>query len=237
MRVLVKQFLRYLLGTSNASQAKGKGYISATETVAAAEDAGLSVCDYVEKLWRQEGSTRRIMDELESLGALGPLGLNVLEVGAGTGRYLEQLVERSKPASYQVYETAQDWSTYLQDRYPVVCHDADGHTLSQTADDTVDLLHAHGVFVYLPFITSCQYWQEMFRVVRRNGYVVFDVITEQCMTDEYLGKWLDSDFDYPVLTPAAFVVSLFEKNGFELRGGFFARLGVGVSEYLVFYKI
>ena len=45
-------------------QQSGGGYISAADTVAAARAAGLSVCEYVERLWRIEGRSASVIERL-----------------------------------------------------------------------------------------------------------------------------------------------------------------------------
>jgi len=47
----------------------------------------------------------------------------------------------------------------------------------------MDLIHAHGVFVYLPFFDSLRYFKKIDRVTAKNSYIVFD-----CITEDYLGK-------------------------------------------------
>lgn len=144
------------IGTT--SDVSSQGYISTKETVSAAEREKLSICDYVEKLWAKQGDTRRVIEQMASCGAFGITNPNVVEIGTGTGRYLEKVLEKCKPTKYESYETARDWAEWLQSKYPiVVSHEADGVSLKQTLANSVDLIHAHGVFVYLPFLASYRY--------------------------------------------------------------------------------
>ncbi|MDI6729866.1 MAG: hypothetical protein QMD44_13215 [Thermodesulfovibrionales bacterium] len=84
------------------------GHISAKKTVSAAEREGLSVCDYVEKLWDKSGDTQRVIDQMASCGVFEVKNPNVLEIGTGTGRYLEKVLAKCKPSIYESYETARD---------------------------------------------------------------------------------------------------------------------------------
>jgi len=83
-------------------------------------------------------------------------------------------IRMAAPERYEIYETARDWRAWLAKQYPVVVHQADGHALSQTEDNSVDLVQAHGVFIYLPFLNSVEYFREIARVPRPGGLAAFD---------------------------------------------------------------
>jgi SAM-dependent methyltransferase len=244
MKTLVKNGLKRLLAqrglaitrlgeTSNSSSL---GYISAKETVSAAERAGLTVCDYVEKLWAKQGDTQRVVEQMASCGAFAAINPNVVEIGPGTGRYIEKVLHKCKPAKYESYETAKDWAVWLQSKYPIVSHEADGVTLRQTPNMSADIVHAHGVFVYLPFLISYRYWKEIWRITKYDGIVAFDIISEDCLDEETVDKWLNSKYNYPCFLSKTFVASLFGNHGFSLLNTFRNRYGEGHSEYLVFIR-
>lgn len=196
MKELGKKVVKRLLAqmglaiTQVGETATTFGYISSKETVSAAEREGLSVCDYVEKLWDKPGDTQRIIDQMALCGVFEARDPNILEIGTGTGRYLEKVLGKCKPAKYESYETARDWAEWLQSKYPIVPHEADGVSLRQTPAHSVDILHAHGVFVYLPFLVSYRYWIEIWRVMRSGGSIVFDIISEDCLDELTVEKWL-----------------------------------------------
>lgn len=196
----------------------------------------MTVCDYVERLWDQAGDTQRVIDQMASCGVFEQEVSRVLEIGPGTGRYLEKVLGIRKPDSYEIYETAQDWAEWLQARYPIVSREADGVSLHRTSTDSVDVLHAHGVFVYLPFLVSYRYWKEIWRVVRGGGWVVFDIYSEDCLDAPTVEKWLASGNSYPCFLSRDYVVSAFARNGFSLQKTFMNRHGAGRSEYLVFVR-
>lgn len=212
------------------------GYISAKETVAAAENAGLSICDYVEKQWGTLGDTQSAIEQLASCGVFGATNPNVVEIGAGTGRYLEKVLKRCEPVKYEVYETATDWADWLQKEYPIVCHEADGMTLRQTPAMSADLVFAHGVFVYLPFLASYRYWKEIWRIAKENGFVAFDIFSEDVLDEPTVEKWLTSEKNYPVFLSKPYVVAAFGNHGFSLVHSFKKRFGKGCSEYVVFIR-
>jgi SAM-dependent methyltransferase len=214
----------------------GGGYISAEETVSAAEREKLSVCDYVERLWERQGDTQRVIEQMQSCGAFTAVSPNVLEIGTGTGRYLEKVLQQCKPAKYESYEYNEDWSDWLQSKYSIISHEADGESLKQTLDKSVDLVHSHGVFVYLPFLVSYGYWKEIWRVTADGGIVIFDIYSEDCLDEETVDKWLKSPERYPCFLSKSYIFSHFAKHDFDLINTFKNRHGKGHSEYLVFIK-
>lgn len=235
VRIAAKMAIKMLRSAPIAKlENSSLGYISAKETVSAAKRERLSVCDYVEKLWGQQGDTQYVIEQMAALEVFAATNPNIVEIGSGTGRYLEKVLLQCEPAKYESYETARDWSMWLQSEYPIISHEADGASLRQTPSESVDLVHAHGVFVYLPFLVSYRYWIEIWRVVKNGGHVVFDIYSEDCLDEATLAKWLASTHTYPCFLSRHYVASLFEKKGFVLTDAFTSRHGSGRSEYLVF---
>ena len=209
-------------------------YISARDTVIGARRAGLSVCDYVEKEWDQIGETKKVIDRMEKLGVFKKSNPTVCEIGAGTGRYMEKVIDKCAPERYESYETAQDWADWLQNKYPIITQQSDGHSLKYTGDDSIDIVHSHGVFVYLPFFDSLRYFSEIERITKAGSYVVFDCITEECLDNELLGKWLNSENNFPRILPEKYIFDFFPSSKFNLVGNFFTAYGKGKSKYFVF---
>jgi hypothetical protein len=111
-----------------------------------------------------------------------------------------------------------------------------GVSLKETPSKSVDLTHAHGVFVYLPFLVSYQYFKEIIRITKIGGSVCFDIISEDCLDEPTVEKWLKSGQNYPCFISTEYVVSLFEQYGFGLSGTFINRYGEGLSNYIVFKR-
>lgn len=208
-------------------------YIPAAKTVADAERAGLSVCDHVERMWGMEGCTARIIDRMAVSGAFRD-GARIVEIGTGTGRYLEKTLERCISASYHSYELDTGWARWLARTYPITSCPTDGASLAST--EAADLIHAHGVFVYLPFLTTTRYFAEIWRVAAPGAVVAFDCFTEDCMTEAHVARWLASAHDFPCILPRDYVVGLFADHGFTLRDTFTSPYGEGESRYLVFVR-
>jgi hypothetical protein len=206
------------------------------ETLAAAKQVGLSVPDYVDVRYNKRGATQATIDRMVELGAFKTDIRNVVEIGPGSGRYLEKTLKRCAPERYDIYETAEEWAEYLVNTYHVVRRRTDGLTLTETPADSVDLLQAHKVFPCVTFLTTMSYFREMARVVRDGGKLVFDVVTEGCMDEDELEKWARSDLrlgSYPNLLPKQFVVDFFTRRGFILDGTFQIPMEPGKTECLV----
>lgn len=211
------------------------GYISANETITKANDCGLSICDYVEKEWNKVGDTKKIIDQIADFIVFENIK-TICEIGAGTGRYMEKVFQICKPTKYESYEPDEEWATYLKRNYPIINCETNGKELKQTADNSIDLLHAHGVFVYLPLMVSLQYFLEICRVVKEGGYAVFDVISEDCLDNESVNKWLKSQHIYPCFLSTDLVDRVFLSYNFIRVGSFFSNYGAGPSKYLIYKK-
>jgi len=219
----------------------GGGYISAQKTVKDANIAGLSVGDYVEKMWGIEGGSKYVIEKMNLANIFDKPNVKIVEIGAGTGRYMEKVIDlyaASNIARYESYETAMDWIEYLNRTYPmIISHQADGLSLRQTEDKSIDLVHAHGVFVYTPFITTIRYLFEIFRVIKCGGYAVFDCFVEDCFSEEYLNKWITSGHNFPCIIPEEYLVNLFKVAGLTMILSFHKPYDVAVSKYFIFERI
>lgn len=217
----------------------GGYYIDAKATVQAAKAQGQSVCEYVENLWgeSQLGATARVIEEMSKAGCLAPCD-RVLEVGPGTGRYLDLVLGNISPEQYVIYETADDWATWLTSTYGprVVRQPADGRTLRHTPSHSCGLVHAHGVLVYVSLLHAFGYFAEMIRVCRSEGCIVFDFFPADGFDEAMIQRWVQHDDRYPVVLPAVHVQSFFTNRGCHLIHEFDRPYGHGRSHYFVFRK-
>jgi SAM-dependent methyltransferase len=213
------------------------GYISPQETIKAAERSNQNVTDYVETLWNIQGQTSWIIQEFRRLGALKSSSERICEIGTGTGMYADTILRDHGGCYYESYEVHEGWAEWLSRTYKIVSHPATGDSLGWTPTNSIDLVHANGVFVYTPFLVTVKYICEMFRVTKPGGYAVFDIFSERCFEGELLKAWLKSEDRYPCIFPHEYVKQFFIANGFQLEGEFFSRkFGEGKSHYLVFQK-
>ncbi len=176
-------------------------YIPFEETIAAAKAANLSVGDYIDRNFNVAGATQRAIDEMSALGVFArPIGA-VCEIGPGSGRYLTKIVAACRPSHYEIYETAGPWANYLVREYRVVYRQTDGRSLAETPSASIDLVHAHKVFVVTPFVSTWSYLLEMIRVTKAGGHIVFDVMTEHCVEPGLFDGWIRGR---RAITPASF---------------------------------
>jgi len=212
-------------------------YIPLKKTLSDAEKAGLPLGDYIDVTFNVPGVTQKTIDKMIELGGFPDKIERVCEIGPGSGRYLEKVIDAFKPEYYEIYETSKDWREWLVEKFKVVSQNADGASLLSTPSESLDLVHAHKVLYGNPIITICQYLIEMARVVMTDGYVVFDLVTEECLTNDILNKWISSGVDHACsMTSKQFAVDFFSSRGFRYLGGFIVPMEPGVTEYFVFKK-
>jgi hypothetical protein len=88
-----------------------------------------------------------------------------------------------------------------------------------------------------PIFTICGYLLEMARVVKDGGFLVFDLVTEDCLTDGLVDKWIASKVDHAhSMTSKQYAIDFFTRRGFRYLGGFIVPMEPGVTEYFVFKK-
>lgn len=215
-------------------------FIPFAETLRAAESAGLSVCDYIDAIMNHApGATQATIDGMAALGVFAQRIETVLEIGPGSGRYLEKTIRVCSPARCEIYETAEPWAQYVAQKYGAIRQPTDGSKLSATPSGSIDLAQAHKVFSGIHFLPTLRYWREMARVVRPGGFAVFDVVTESCLAPEVINRWIDSGLDtgsYPAAVPTQALLGYFEQGGFTSLGSFLVPMGPGTTETFVFRK-
>jgi SAM-dependent methyltransferase len=243
LALLIDPFLR-LFGQRLAMYASrpGGGYIDYQKTAAAARAANLPIPSYVARMWGEEGLIEWIVDRIAAVVPLDRCR-TILEIGAGTGRTLDLVKARAKPATYEIYEPDRQWSAYLVEKYGVLDREADGVSLTPTATQSCDLVQAHGVFVYLPLGTAFRYFEEMIRVVRPGGWIVFDIFADDQVTLSFVQEWKRSGQGFHVLLPKRALVAMFAEGGCRLVDQFDQDDGtkaLGIKDahcqYLVFEK-
>jgi phospholipid N-methyltransferase len=215
-------------------------YIPFQGTIDAANRAALSIGDYVDSVMNGvPGSSQSTIDKMASLGVFSKPMQTIVEIGPGTGRYLEKTLKTARPQRYEIYETARSWAEYLVETHQVIHQRTDGYTLSKTADQSADMVHAHKVFCGVPFMVTCCYLHEIVRAVRVGGWAVFDVLTERCLEGDAMQVWARSGIRngaYPAVMPRELTVNFFARHGFDLAGSFILPMNPGTTELLAFNR-
>ncbi|MFJ7244352.1 hypothetical protein ACIQWA_06840 [Kitasatospora sp. NPDC098652] len=148
---MLKSGIKHLLGRAGfdiVRSTNNRGgvddFLPFEATMGAARAAGLSLSDYIDEVMNgTPGATQSTIDELRGLGAFAANPKTVLEIGPGSGRYLEKTLKECSPVRYEIYETAALWADYLVDTFKVVAQPTAECSLASTPDGSVDLVQAH----------------------------------------------------------------------------------------------
>jgi SAM-dependent methyltransferase len=212
-------------------------YIDAATTIRAASKASLSVSAYVKQMWGSDAQVREVGEFMAAAGPLTPHTRRVCEIGAGTGVYLEEVLKRITPDHVEVYEPNHGWASYLRERFGVVTQPCDGEHLGSTPDDSSDLVAAHGVFVYTPFLISMSYIAEAGRVLREGKSLVFDVACDHCFGGADIAWWLASPQRYPAFLSCTMAAAQAARHGLEQVEERVCGNGPGRTHYLAFRRL
>ena len=210
-------------------------FLDFRRTELAARRAGKPIGDYLEEMWGCKGQADRISRWMQDIGCYDNCS-TVLEIGPGSGRFLHPTLERAKPIRYEIYETAHRWAGWLasSNQPQVISRPASGRSLDATSSGSCDLVHAHGVFVYLPPLTCFEYFGEMIRVVSPAGHVVFDFFPSEDFDEGTVFKWLAGKDRFAIVLPRRHVTDFFLTRGFDLIGTCDRFVAAGRAVYLAF---
>jgi len=216
-------------------------FIPHEPTLEAARKAGMSVGDYIDHVMSgTPGATEASIDAMRTHGVFATGPTTVLEIGPGSGRYLDRTLRECEPDHYEIYETAQSWADYLVREYGVVAQPTAGCNLGSTADSSIDLVHAHKVFNTVTFLCTSRYLPEMARVTRPGGWVVLDAMTEACLDIATVDTWArfggEGHDSYPSPLPRQVCQDVLAAHDCHLEASEIVPMGVGVTELLIFRK-
>ncbi|HZV45669.1 MAG TPA: hypothetical protein VFF90_14395, partial [Saprospiraceae bacterium] len=79
-------------------------YIPWKQTLIDAEKSGLSLSDYIDNNFNVPGTTQLTIDKMKELGVFEGRLQRVCEIGPGSGRYLEKVIDLCHPVFYEIYE-------------------------------------------------------------------------------------------------------------------------------------
>ncbi|MEU4191648.1 phospholipid methyltransferase [Kribbella sp. NPDC026611] len=160
----------------------------------------------------------------------------VCELGAGTHECAECMIAALGVDVYEVYGTPGARLGQWHGLPQVVMRPPYARSLVDTESGSVDLVHAQQLFVRRPFVTVVGYLEEMIRVARPGGTVAFGAITEYCIDDVVLRRWIDGDSTDCHVLPRAWTIDMLDRRGLTLLGSYVQLITTGRSELLVFRK-
>ena len=242
---MIKKVIKKIISLTRDNPNVGD-FLSANEVIKNARSEGLSVPDFIDKMSddpRKTGRVCRVLNFLQNYVDLKDSGISVLEIGPGTGRYLDGMLARNaKIARYEIYETADDWRRYLEKTYSdyfveFISRRPDAISLKSTLSSSVDLVHAHAVFVYLRPLHVMRYILEMARVCRKGGHLLFDYLPDQQLYGNGVNSWIDGVHDWPVFFSDQVMNDFTANNGLKLVAQTDEVYGHGISRYICLRKM
>jgi hypothetical protein len=210
-------------------------FLNFRRTQLAARKSGKPIAQYLEEIWNCVGQGERVSRWMEEIGCYSAC-TTILEIGPGSGRFLLPTLERTRPVRYEIYETARGWSEWLanSNRPHVIAQPANGRSLDATRSASCELVHAHGVFVYLNPLTCFEYFEEMIRVASPGGHIVFDFFPSENFNESAITKWLRGKERFAIVLPGIIVTEFFRRRGCELIATCHRSVASGRAKYLAF---
>lgn len=204
------------------------GYLNARDLVRMAGGRGEKLTAYKEREYAAldphcKGRLDRIVSRIEKhIQEAGDL--RYLEVGTGTGRYMEKFLKNCSCSAYEVYEIDWQWRDYLSKTYSadrrVVIKNCDGRTLSPTPSDSCDVVTANGVLVYQKHCINLSYMDEMYRVCKKGGIIAFDVLLSSKVGLDELRGFCEREMWFPILSPDDMLETWIREKGLRLEDKF-----------------
>jgi len=134
------------------------------------------VGDYAEIQWGEVGKSRSIVETLYRPHLKENSA--VLEAGPGTGMYARKVLEHIPCGAMHLYEIDPYWKRFLfrmlGSDSRVHIHESNGYSYDDIPDESIDVYHANGVFIYTPHLVTCRNLVEAVRVTRPGGIIAFD---------------------------------------------------------------
>ncbi len=238
MRKRLLNFANFMIKPSGFEIRRRYRYVDMKAIVRGARRSGQTICEYVENEWEAVGLIDFVMNKLNNLEVLIPCR-EVVEIGPGTGIYMDRQIQKIMPERYHIYELDEGCSKYLSKKHEkVIAHSTDGHSLDGLSNGTCGFCVAHGVFLYLSLLNCFRYFHEMIRVCQAGGHIAFDIFSDREWKQEIIDVWIPlHQHNWPVILPEQKVIDFFARNGCNLIDRFNAQTGFDFSTYVVFKKM
>jgi SAM-dependent methyltransferase len=235
---------KFLLRIGFSIKPVGESYAYSPRAVKRLDSRNIDVNTLIEEAARYQskyGQRDRICERVTSNLSLKNIK-NVLEVGPGTGRFTNKILELLNPSKYYVIETSKPWRKYLMKKFgsnPTTQFFAPiptGHDFSSIESNSIDLLHGHGVFVYLNHVTMYSYLLESIRVIAPGGYLYLEYFSIEKCTSEILDNWHKSIHWFPIFQSDEIVDRLLLKSGFVIMDEWNEMFGESHTRNVLFQK-
>lgn len=238
--------LNRLMGHVNLRIAKiGNSFGQDVKTLKRLEKNGQNINDLLEKNAQYSsaiGQRDRICNHILNNINL-PANSKIMEIGPGTGRFSEIFIKIQGISQYILIETHKEWRNYLKKKLrkinttEVIAPIVDGYSLIQFNNQSVDFIHAHGVFIYLTPVDSFSYLNEIIRVSSKNAYVYFDFFSSEAVDVNVMKDWLESGHKFPIFLPEKIVIDMFETSGFKLVASWSEIYTVSETKNVIFERV
>ena len=134
------------------------------------------------------------------------------------------------PHRYEIYETSDAWATYLTRTFDVIRHPTDGKSLRATPDASRGSHPGSQGVQHDPVPSDLRVLDRDGTRDASRGYVVFDIMSEDCLDLTTLQRWVDSGIEngsYPAVMPRSLAIDYFQSCSFKVVGSFFVAMEGG----------
>ena len=100
----------------------------------------------------------------------------------------------SRRRSTTNFEPDRHYAEWACRRFGAIRMPVDGETLQGIVDESIDLVVANNVFIFVPPLKVWSYLREMRRVVRRGGLIFFNAVLSDELSEQDLNMYLDEIF-------------------------------------------
>jgi Methyltransferase domain len=142
---------------------------------------------------------------------------HICEIGGAWGATIAHLTKRFQPALYHNYEPDRHYAEWTWRQFGAKRMPVDGETLSGTPDESMDLVIANNVLIFVPVIKTWSYLVEMRRVLRHGGVILFNAVISDQISEDGLKHYLETSFPKRAINilPRDVIDRTFPKDKFE----------------------
>jgi ubiquinone/menaquinone biosynthesis C-methylase UbiE len=150
---------------------------------------------------RNKYSFQRYKHKIESnllkkvLKSIKKESVTILDVACGTGRMLPTIISSNKKINYFGLDSSNEMTSHLKDKVKKMDIDAKikigDATKIPFEDNSFDLSFTYHLTWHLPEETQIKIINEMIRVTKKEGYIIFDILNKNFLWDnckKVLGK-------------------------------------------------